>query len=40
MGGATDGYNSGVQLKAVGSDEKAKDKEYTATLTWTLAAAL
>lgn len=40
VGGATDGYNSGVQLKAVGSDEKAKDKEYTATLTWTLAAAL
>lgn len=28
--------NPGVQLKAVGTDEKAKDETYTATLTWSI----
>lgn len=31
--------NPGVQLKAVGTDEKAKDETYVATLKWTIADA-
>lgn len=32
--------NPGVQLKAVGTDEKAKDETYTATLTWSIVDAM
>lgn len=35
-----DRLNPGVQLKAYGTDEKAVDDTYTATLTWTLASTL
>lgn len=29
-------FNPGVQLQAVGTDEKVKDENYTTTLTWTI----
>ncbi|MBP1039422.1 WxL domain-containing protein [Vagococcus sp. BWB3-3] len=32
-------YNPGAQLNVIGTDEKAKDETYTATLTWTITEA-